>query len=166
MVGVTTTLNFDKPFTGFPYVVAYPVGSLTLIEQVGLTLDGMEQEMVFVLVPTAVPSLVYVVNVSLIETDVPAVFWLAKDSGGVQVMLVLVVNSEDDPATYPEALPQVYCILCLNVLVALLMVNVCAVLRVPLLAVRLDALGIVFSVPEPEPVIVPMLEPLNVIANS
>ena len=55
---------------------------------------------------------------------------------------------------------------CLKVLSARLIVNVWAVPKVPLETVKLLALAMVFKVPLPEPLIVPMLEPLNVIANS
>ena len=45
------------------------------------------------------PLLVYVPNVNLIFTVVPAVFWLASDKGGVQLILVDVVNPVAEPAT-------------------------------------------------------------------
>ena len=67
----------------------------------GFTLDGMEQVIVFVLEPTLVLPL-YVVIVSVTETEVPVVFCCAKDSGGVHEILVLL----DFDTIVPDALPH------------------------------------------------------------
>lgn len=137
------------------------MGSLTDTVHDGFTLSGMAQVMAFVAVPMLVLPL-YVVSVSVIETDVPFVFWLANDNGGVQLTLVLLVFV----TMVPDAVPHLYVMVWVKLLSDRVMVRVCAVLRVPLLAVKLDALGMVFSVPVPDPLIVPMLDPLKVIENS
>ena len=82
-------------------MVAYPIGSDTATETEGFTLDGIEQVMVFVFEPTLVLPL-YVVIVSVTETEVPVVFSCAKDSGGVHSMLV----SLDFVTIVPEASPH------------------------------------------------------------
>ena len=77
------------------------MGSDTATETEGFTLDGIEQVMVFVFEPTLVLPL-YVVIVSVTETEVPVVFCFAKDSGGVHSMLV----SLDFVQIVPEASPH------------------------------------------------------------
>ena len=102
-MGVTTTLNFDKPLIGFPYVLSYPIASVTLTEHVGFTDAGMLHVMVFVAVPIVAPDVwLYVVSVNTMETEVPVVFWLASEIGGVKDTLVLVVFV----AIVPDALPH------------------------------------------------------------
>jgi hypothetical protein len=127
---------------------------------VGFTLAGMPQVIVFVFVPMDV-SPVYVVIVNVIVTDVPVTFCFAKSSGGVQLMLMLL----DFVATVPDALPHLYVIVCVKLVSYLLTVSFKAVPSVPLSADKLLFLAIVFSVPLPDPVFVPMLAPLNVIEN-
>ena len=56
-------------------------------------------------------------------------------------------------------------IVCVKLDACRVTVSVCAVPNVPLLAVKLLFRGMVSSVPLPDPDFVPMLEPLNVIAN-
>ena len=56
--------------------------------------------------------------------------------------------------------------MCVKLESALLIVSACAVPNVPLLAVKLDARGIVSSVPLPLPDFVPIVEPEKVIPNS
>ena len=62
-----------------------------MIEQEGFTLDGIVQVMVFCVVPTCVPELVYVYSVRVTWTVVPVVFSAARPIRGVQAMLVAVV---------------------------------------------------------------------------
>ena len=78
-----------------------PVVSSRVKVQEGFTLAGIVQLMVLVLEPMLVSPL-YVVIVNTTETEVPVVFWLAKDSGGVHEMLVLL----DLVAIVPDALPH------------------------------------------------------------
>ena len=100
---VATIFSFDCPWTYPPKVSEYPIGSETKIETDGFTLEGMEQVIVFVFDPMLVFPL-YVVIVSVIETEVPVVFCFAKSSGGVHEMLV----SLDFVQIVPDALPHVY----------------------------------------------------------
>lgn len=138
----------------------YPASSETDNDTVGFTLEGMPQEIVFVFDPMEVLPL-YVVIVNTTDTDVPVVFWLAKVKGGVHDMLVLL----DFVHIVPDALPHLYVIVWVKSLDCLETVNVCAVPKVPFDAARLLFRAIVFSVPLPDPVFVPMLAPLNVIEN-
>jgi hypothetical protein len=153
-VGVTVTLNFERPLTGFPYVSEYPVVSVTATVHVGFTLAGIAQLIVFVFVPRLVFPL-YVVNVKVTETLVPAVFWLASDTGGVKLTEVPVVFV----VIVPEAEPHLYVIVCVKLLECLVMVNVCAVPNVPFPAVKLLLRGIVVSTFDAVAVTVPLLTP-------
>ena len=96
------------------------------------------------------------------ETEVPVVFWLAHAIGGVNEMFVEL----DFVQIVVEPLPQVATMVCVKLLDCLVTVSVCAVFSVPLATESVDFLGIVSSVPVPEPDFVPMDEPLKVIANS
>ena len=142
-------------------MVKCPVGSDTDSDTDGFTLAGMAQLIVFVAVPMLVLPL-YVVRVNTIDTDVPVVFCRASISGGMNEMLVAVVFE----LTEPCALPHLYVIVCVKLLSALSIVNVCAVPSVPFDAVRLLALGIVSSVPLPDPDFVPSETPLNVMPEN
>lgn len=136
------------------------MGSETARETVGFTLDGMEQVMVFVFDPMLVlPE--YVVTVNVTETEDPVVFCCAKDSGGVHEMLVVL----DFVAIVPEALPHLYVMVWVRLESCLVTVRVIAVPSVPLLAVNDDFRAMVSNVPVPDPVFVPMLDPLNVMEN-
>ena len=57
IVGDTTTLNFDSPLIGFPYVVSYPILSVTVSDTEGLTDAGILQLIVLVFVPIVAPVL-------------------------------------------------------------------------------------------------------------
>lgn len=137
-----------------------PVGSVIDTEHDGFTLAGIAQDIVFDAVPMLVLPL-YVVSVNTTETLVPVVFCAASVSGGVKLTEVPVVFV----VIVPDALPHLYVIVCVKLLSALLIVSVCAVPSVPFDAVRLEARGIVSSVPLPLPDFVPMLVPEKVMEN-
>jgi len=96
--------------------------------------------MVFDSEPTLVLPL-YVVIVNATETEEPAVFCCAKDSGGVHEMLVLLDLSQ----IVPYALPQLYVMVCVKLDDLRVTVNVCATPNVPLPTDKLLFRGIVVS---------------------
>jgi hypothetical protein len=102
--------------------------------------------------PTLVLPL-YVVMVNVITTESPSVFWLAKESGGVQEMLV----SLDFVQIVPDALPHLYVIVWVKLLACLVTVRVCAVPSFPLEAARVLFLGIVVNAFDADAVTVPLL---------
>ena len=104
----------------------------------------------------------YVVMVYLTETDVPDAFSLAHSNGGVNEILVEL----DFETIVFDWSPQVATIVCVKLDDCLVTVKVCAVPKVPFPTDNVDFLGIVSSVPLPDPDFVPMFEPLKVIANS
>lgn len=110
----------------------------------GLTLAGIAQFIVFVLLPMLVSPL-YVVIVNVTETLVPVVFWLARDIGGVYEILVLL----DLVHSVVLAVPHLATMVCVKLVEYCVTVSVCAVPSVPLLAVRVEALGIVVSFTSP-----------------
>ena len=65
----------------------------------------------------------------------------------------------------PDADPHVYVIVCVKLVLCRVTLMICAVPSVPSATDIVDARGIVVNVPEPEPLMVPMLAPLKVIAN-
>ena len=73
MVALTLILIFDRPCTGYPYVLSIPVTSSHTNVHDGLMLDGILQVIDVVFDPISVFPL-YVVIVNVIATDVPVVF--------------------------------------------------------------------------------------------
>ena len=97
----------------------------------------------------------YVTIVSVIDTVVPVVFWLANVIGGVQLMLVLL----DLVHIVPDALPQVYVTVCVKLVDSRFTVNVWASPRSPPLADNHDFLGIVVNTFDADAVTVPLDTP-------
>ena len=87
----------------------FPVGSETEMETEGFTLAGISQLMAFVFEPMLALPL-YVVIVSVMETEVPVVFSEDRETGGVHDILLLL----DFVQTVPEELPQAYVIVCVK----------------------------------------------------
>ena len=121
----------------------------------------MENVFVYALLPTEVPSLVYVYSVNVTDTEEPVVFCCAKVSGGVHETLFDVEKESEPPRIHPEAVPQVYFSLCLNEDAFSVIVRVCAVPSVPFATVKVLFRGIVVSSFEPEQVTVPELTPVT-----